>query len=177
MMLSIEGWKLGLRFSACHLIPKHKKCSRLHGHTYTVNARVYGSADDNHMIMDFGELKKALRGTYEKLDHKLMVASANEFTRIIDLDDLSDVVNNYGCEPKTQIPVPGYYELIVLDKHYILPKTDVEIIETHSTTAEELASYFLKGLLDSLEIPQNVTKVEVGIEEGEGQGAWATIEL
>lgn len=178
MMLNIEGWKLGLRFSACHMIPKHKKCSRMHGHTYTISARVHGDVDDkNHLIMDFGELKKALRATYEDLDHKLMVASQNEHTNILDLDDLTDVAKNSEEEPMASRKIPGYYELTILDKHYVMPKVDIVILDIKSTTAEELAGHFLQSLLDSVEIPPNVTKLEVGIEEGEGQGAWATKEL
>ncbi len=177
MMLEIDGSKLGLRFSACHMIPKHQKCSRMHGHTYTVNARVHGTTDENHLIMDFGMLKKSLRATYEKLDHKLMIPRGNEHTKIIDLDDLSIVADNCGCESKVKQPLPDYYELIILDKHYVMPKVDIEILDVQSTTAEELACFFLKALLGSVKIPENVTKIEVGIEEGEGQGAWAAKEL
>ena len=44
-ILEVDGWKSGVRFSSAHLLPGHKKCSVLHGHTYAIHAKFYGEKD------------------------------------------------------------------------------------------------------------------------------------
>ena len=61
MFLEIDGGYSGIRFSACHFIPRHEKCSRLHGHSYIVRLRLEGDIGEEGMIMDFVVLKKALK--------------------------------------------------------------------------------------------------------------------
>ena len=58
-------------FSAAHFLRDyHGKCERLHGHNYKVYAHVRGSKlDDGGMLLDFTELKKALREVCAGLDH------------------------------------------------------------------------------------------------------------
>lgn len=58
-------------FSAAHFLKDyHGKCENLHGHNYTVYAHVRGTELDNGgMLLDFSELKKALRSQCNALDH------------------------------------------------------------------------------------------------------------
>ena len=63
MILEIDGGYSGIRFSSCHFIPRHEKCSRLHGHSYIVRLRLEGDIGEDGMIMDFVVLKRALRAT------------------------------------------------------------------------------------------------------------------
>jgi 6-pyruvoyltetrahydropterin/6-carboxytetrahydropterin synthase len=172
MMLSIDGWKAGLMFSACHMIPKHHKCSRLHGHTYTVHAKIHGETDSQHLVLDFGIIKKTLKAVAKQLDHHLLIPTKNSNTNIIDLDDLTYLAKNHEVAPMTKGPLPGYYEVIILNQHYVFPKSDVLLLDVPSTTAEEMAKYFLQTLLSSLTLPKNVTELEIGLDEGWGQGAW-----
>lgn len=59
-------------FSAAHFLKDyHGKCERLHGHNYKVYAHVRGSRlDAGGMLLDFSELKKALRAVCGELDHR-----------------------------------------------------------------------------------------------------------
>ena len=59
-------------FSAAHFLQDyHGKCERLHGHNYKVFAHAKGSRlDPGGMLLDFSELKKALRSVCEELDHR-----------------------------------------------------------------------------------------------------------
>ncbi|MCR5621984.1 MAG: 6-carboxytetrahydropterin synthase QueD [Treponema sp.] len=59
-------------FSAAHFLQDyHGKCERLHGHNYKVFAHARGSTlDEGGMLLDFSELKKALRTVCEELDHR-----------------------------------------------------------------------------------------------------------
>ncbi|MBR1404234.1 MAG: 6-carboxytetrahydropterin synthase QueD [Treponema sp.] len=58
-------------FAAAHFLRDyHGKCEHLHGHNYKVYAHVQGaSLDEGGMLLDFGELKKALREVCARLDH------------------------------------------------------------------------------------------------------------
>ncbi len=58
-------------FAAAHFLTEyHGKCERLHGHNYRVVAHARGTElDSGGMLVDFGVLKKALRGVCERLDH------------------------------------------------------------------------------------------------------------
>lgn len=59
-------------FAAAHFLKDyHGKCENLHGHNYKVYAHVRGDRlDEGGMLLDFTELKAALRETCGLLDHK-----------------------------------------------------------------------------------------------------------
>jgi 6-pyruvoyltetrahydropterin/6-carboxytetrahydropterin synthase len=61
-------------FAAAHFLAHYRgKCERLHGHNYKVRAYARGEAlDSGGMLLDFGELKGALRAVLEALDHSLL---------------------------------------------------------------------------------------------------------
>lgn len=58
-------------FAAAHFLKDyHGKCENLHGHNYKVYAHVKGNAlDGGGMLLDFGQLKNALRNVCKELDH------------------------------------------------------------------------------------------------------------
>ncbi len=151
MRLELDGWKLGLRFSACHIIPKHDKCGRLHGHTYTIHSRIIGSMNEQGIILDFEIIKNALRDVIVDLDHKLLVPQKNKKFKIEKSDDI---------------------QLSLEDKKYTFPYEDVILLDIESATAESLANYILNKLLTIIDIPKNIHSIEIGIDEGWGQGAW-----
>ena len=58
-------------FAAAHFLKDyHGKCENLHGHNYTVFAHAKGNKlDEGGMLLDFGEIKSALREVCKTLDH------------------------------------------------------------------------------------------------------------
>ena len=58
-------------FAAAHFLRDyHGKCENLHGHNYKVYAHVQGNnLDEGGMLLDFSQLKKALKEVISKLDH------------------------------------------------------------------------------------------------------------
>ena len=58
-------------FAAAHFLKDyHGKCENLHGHNYTVFAHAKGNKlDEGGMLLDFGDLKYALREVCKTLDH------------------------------------------------------------------------------------------------------------
>src|SRR5688572_14613601 len=56
-------------FDSSHMLPGHPKCGVPHGHTYKVEVTVAGELK-NGMVIDFADLKAAVRGLLKQLDHK-----------------------------------------------------------------------------------------------------------
>ena len=158
MELVIDGWAVGARFSSCHIIPGHPKCGRLHGHSYAASARFRGEvAGPGGMLIDFHDAKRAMREVCEALDHRTLIPMEREDVTVIVAGDNLDIR--------------------IQHKNYSLPKEDVLLMPLPAVTAERLAEWFLDELLRRLPLPPNVRSASVGIEEGQGQGAWATREL
>jgi 6-pyruvoyltetrahydropterin/6-carboxytetrahydropterin synthase len=63
-------------FEAAHRLPNvpaGHKCSRLHGHSFHLKVCVAGEPDERSgWIVDFGEIKKAVRPILEQLDHRYL---------------------------------------------------------------------------------------------------------
>lgn len=154
MILEIDGGYSGIRFSACHFIPRHEKCSRLHGHSYIVRLRLEGDIGEEGMIMDFVVLKKALKAMIEELDHKTLVPTASQ-----------DVKVTYDEES---------VEAVSCGKRYVFPRMDVTLLDVPNTTAEEMAKMMTLRLVADVEFPSNVRTVSVGLDEERGQTAWYT---
>ena len=55
-------------FDSMHLLPGHPKCGVPHGHTYKVEVVAEGPMI-NGMVIDFDQLKKAMREAMKILDH------------------------------------------------------------------------------------------------------------
>jgi 6-pyruvoyltetrahydropterin/6-carboxytetrahydropterin synthase len=51
----------------------HGKCENVHGHNYRVRVTVAGpELDDNGLLLDFAEVKRALRAIKDRLDHQFL---------------------------------------------------------------------------------------------------------
>ncbi len=150
MMLEIDGWKVGIRFSASHFIPGHHKCSRLHGHDYGVKVRIYGDTE-NPMLMDFVEIKKELRKICDEIDHRVIIPQSQKFIKSeIRRDEV---------------------KVFMEDKSYTFPLGDVVFIDISMATAEELSKYMAKRIASTVNFPAEVKGFEICVEEGPGQGA------
>lgn len=151
MHLEIDGWDTGIKFSACHFIPGHDKCSRLHGHIYAIHAKVEGQQNVKGMLLDFITLKNAMRSVAEELDHRVLIPG-----------ECKDIKLDIGDDIKVKVG----------EKQYLFPPDDVVIMDIKLASAEELAGFILKRVLTFLKIPDNVKALEIGVDEGKGQGAW-----
>jgi 6-pyruvoyltetrahydropterin/6-carboxytetrahydropterin synthase len=148
--LDIDGWKSGIRFSSAHILPGHKKCEILHGHTYVINAKIYGNKDRKDFVMDFSIVKSSLKKIADSLDHKILIPKTNPFFEL----------NN------------GEIKVAFDDKKYVFPTEDCVLLPISNTTAENLAIYVLNEWIKRIDIPSNVKKIKIGVDEGFGQGAW-----
>jgi 6-pyruvoyltetrahydropterin/6-carboxytetrahydropterin synthase len=147
----VDGWKANIRFSSAHIIPEYEKCGQLHGHTFAIHAKIIGKYDKNGIIMDFSQLKDGLRQIANELDHKVLIPEKNTAVKIE--KDSTNV------------------KLSFLEKKYSFPIIDCIFLPIFSTTAENLALYVLEKIQKKITFPKNVESIEVGVDEGYGQGA------
>src|SRR3954453_17447235 len=63
-------------FEAAHrlpFVPADHKCARLHGHSFRVEIHVAGEVgEQTGWIMDFADIKSALKPLYNQLDHNYL---------------------------------------------------------------------------------------------------------
>lgn len=61
-------------FAAGHYLRNYKgKCETPHGHNYKVRITLNGtSLDRADLLLDFREVKQAIKGTIERLDHQMI---------------------------------------------------------------------------------------------------------
>ena len=157
MILEIDGGHSGIRFSACHFIPKHEKCSRLHGHSYILRLRVEGDISEEGMVMDFVVLKKKLRAFVDELDHRTILPENS---------------------PDVDLKIDGdYVEVLSCGKRYVFPLTDVVFLDITNTTAEEMTRYMVNRIVSEVGFPSNIRSVAVGLDEERGQTAWYEVKL
>lgn len=149
--IHIDGWKSNIRFSSAHIIPEYEKCGQLHGHTYAVHIKVTGEPDKKGIIMDFSLLKNILRNVVDELDHKLLIPEKSDLVSIE--------------KEKNTI------KLTAIGKKYVLPLNDCILLPLNSTSAENLASYILNKVLEKITLSKQIESVEIGVDEGFGQGA------
>ena len=157
MWIELDGWMAKLRFSACHLIPNHPKCGRLHGHTYAVNVRAHGMRT-GEFIIDFELLKEMVAKICNRFDHHVIIAENDPRLHITKNDD--SVV------------------IVIGEKTYQLPIEDIAFIPIDSTSAESLCVYVAGELASMIETGNHqVSRLDVRIDEGIGQGAGYTVYL
>ncbi|MFO8078138.1 MAG: 6-carboxytetrahydropterin synthase [Thermoplasmatota archaeon] len=149
--IAVNGWNAHIRFSSAHIIPEYEKCGRLHGHTYAIQCKIFGKPDEKGIIADFSVIKQILRKIANTLDHKILIPS--ESTVVTITQENSDItVHSLG-------------------KKYVFPLSDCVLLPIPSTSAENLSLYILNTFIDQLKPEKNITSIEIGVDEGYGQGA------
>lgn len=155
--ISIDGWKKNIRFSSAHIIPEYEKCGRLHGHTYAVHLKIYGSCDEKGIIIDFTILKDLLNKIVDSLDHRILIPMKSKILDIKENDDNMDI---------------SFY-----DKKYSFPKKDCVLLPIKSTSAENLSLYILDRIIEEIDLSSRINMIEIGVDEGYGQGARISKEI
>jgi hypothetical protein len=60
---------------------------------------------------------------------------------------------------------------------FSIPAQEVVLVDINVPSAEELAGQILNDLKTHFTVPSNIKKIELGLDESWGQGAWSTWEL
>ncbi|RIK87964.1 MAG: 6-pyruvoyl tetrahydrobiopterin synthase [Planctomycetota bacterium] len=146
--------KPGLVFSAAHFITYGGDvCEPLHGHNYHVYAEVHGLLDENQYVVDFIALRDALQRVVSSLDHRMLLPTGHPTIRVEETP---------GGEAGEVTVVHGR-------RRWVFPRQDCVLLPVANTTAELLARYIAAELRPTLENVAGVHRIEVGVDECDGQ--------
>ena len=149
--ITIDGWRSNIRFSSAHIIPEYEKCGRLHGHTYAVHLKIGGEPDSKGIIIDFSQVKSILQKIVNEIDHKILIPKNSKAVKFE--------------KGKHSVKISS------LGKNYELPLSDCVFLPIDSTSAENLSKYLLELFLKEINLPKSIKSIEIGVDEGYGQGA------
>jgi 6-pyruvoyltetrahydropterin/6-carboxytetrahydropterin synthase len=142
-------------FSAAHFITFGPgECEQLHGHNYRVAAEVAGPLDEHACVVDFVALETALRGILDAFDHRVLLPTAHPQIRVKAL----------GEEVEARFA----------QRRWVFPRGDCVLLPVTNTTAELMARYIGRRLLESLAGIGCPRPQQVRIELSEGRGRSAT---
>jgi 6-pyruvoyltetrahydropterin/6-carboxytetrahydropterin synthase len=129
------------------------KCERLHGHNYRTAVEVEGPLDPNHYVFDFIALKQHTKALTDELDHRMLLPTLNALIRVEE--------------------GPRGVHVRYRDREWLFPRDDCVLLPIENTTAELLARYLGRRLIEILRrehaFAPDVLRVEV--EESFGQSA------
>lgn len=143
-----------LVFSAAHFITYQEGvCERLHGHNYRVMAEIEGPLDGNHYVLDFAALRKELREIVLALDHRVLLPAENPMIQLSANDQ--------------------EVEACFSGRRWVFPRGDCVILPLPNTTAELLAQFIGRQLLEQFRASRIAapTRTRITVEECRGQAA------
>lgn len=156
----MDGIHANLRFSAAHMIIGHETCGRIHGHSYIVDIEIEGEpAGRFGFVIDFKILKEITRKICKNLDHRVLIPYNSP-----------DLNVTHETDDSLEFTLFNKYE-------YKLPKKDVVLLPTKSTTAESLSTFITEKIVEQISDYDNLEYIEVRVNEGIGQGATYRKEL
>jgi 6-pyruvoyltetrahydropterin/6-carboxytetrahydropterin synthase len=143
-----------LVFCSGHFISyEGDKCERLHGHNYRTAVEVEGDLDENCYVFDFIALKHRTKAITDELDHRMLLPTGNPLITVEE--------------------GPQSIRVRYQDRQWTFPRGDCVLLPIENTTAELLARYIGRRLLEDLRrqdgFEPRVLRVEV--EENIGQSA------
>jgi 6-pyruvoyltetrahydropterin/6-carboxytetrahydropterin synthase len=147
-----------LVFCSGHFISyEGDKCERLHGHNYRTAVEVEGSLDENFYVFDFIALKQVTRVITDELDHRMMLPTRN---------------------PRIAVEAgPRSVHVRYRDREWLFPRDDCVLLPIENTTAELLARYIARRLLEALRQHYQFVPEVLRVEVEENVGQSATCEL
>ncbi len=156
MLTTVEVGSGEFGFSAAHAGLHDGEFEPLHGHTYQVTLRLFGIPGDDGMLIDFSEIKAALREAIAPLRRRtLMPGHAPEVLITRENSTLSIAAGR---------------------KWYVLPAEDVAVLPLVNTTTEAIAGYLLDRVLPYLH-GYGLSTVELEVSEAPDTSATARFDF
>lgn len=152
------------KFSCAHFVASRNFRERLHGHNYTVEVKLIVNSEFqlNHdgYVIDFGEVKKAVRECCKELNEYLIVPEKSDVLdiKIVDsFDNDSEILctKTNAVQEKQFTLSPNLsrrnVEIFTEDKRFFsIPECDCKLLPLVHSTAEELARYLWGDILEKL---------------------------
>jgi 6-pyruvoyltetrahydropterin/6-carboxytetrahydropterin synthase len=137
------------KFSAAHYtIFSATDRERLHGHNYSVRARIVAPMGPNGFSADYNVYKRRIQALCDELDEYMLLPEHSPH-QVLE-----------RCDGEIHATFDGKVLRFPADETLVLPVVNI--------TVEELAHYLLQKLLAS-STGDDLTEVEVGVSSGAGQ--------
>jgi len=138
------------KFSAAHYtIFTATDRERLHGHNYSVSARIVAPMGPNGFSADYNVYKSRLKTLCDALDEYILLAENS---------------------PYQTLQIAADEVIVTFDKQTLrFPRAETLILPIVNVTVEELAHYLLEQLLSLGEPDEKLVEVELGVSSGAGQ--------
>jgi 6-pyruvoyltetrahydropterin/6-carboxytetrahydropterin synthase len=140
------------KFSAAHFtVFSATERERLHGHNFSVAARLVAPVDDNGLTGDYAVYKQQIKKLCDALDEYTIIPSQSLY---LSIDAEGD-----------------YYRVRHHQDVLLLLKKDTLLLPIRNTTVEDLSHYLLEKLVEDREFleQQDIRKIEVMVSSGPGQ--------
>lgn len=120
------------KFSCAHFLifPDGSK-ERLHGHNYQVSCEIGGELSDRGLVIDFKLVKPIVRQMCDDLDEHWLIPGDHHVLTYEHRDD-------------------GHTEVHYQDCRYLAPTEEVIVLPINNSSAENLAGWFGRNLLQKL---------------------------
>ncbi|MDO8862196.1 6-carboxytetrahydropterin synthase [Haliea sp. E1-2-M8] len=142
------------KFSAAHFtIFSATERERLHGHNYSVSAKIVAPMGDNGFAADYNVYKRRLKSLCDALDEYLLLAADSPFQSIEEDGD--------------------YYRVYFASEEMLFLKSDTRVLPLRNATVEEFSSYLLQQLL-LLSANDDLREIELCVASGPGQRGCAS---
>lgn len=142
------------KFSAAHYtIFSSTERERLHGHNYSVSARIVAAMGDNGFAADYNVYKQRLKALCDALDEYLVLAADSPHQQIVEDD--------------------GEYRVYFAGEEMRFLKSDTLLLPLRNATVEEFSAYLLQQLL-MLSRQDDLREVELCVASGPGQKGCAS---
>lgn len=140
------------RFEACHVLKKegcdYGKCSNLHGHSYILKVRLFGSVREDGMIMNFTHLKQIVSPIVEILDHSLLNESLIKLVNFYKLPYYEKENLITTCEVMADVIGHIIGSEILKDSQYNnIDKVGITLFETSTSSCYTEIQLYRKGVL------------------------------
>ncbi len=140
------------KFSAAHFtVFTATDRERLHGHNFSVSAKIVAPVDNNGLTGDYAVYKNQIRKLCDSLDEYTLIPSQS---------------------PYLTIEEDGAYYRVIHDQDtLVLLKADTLVIPVRNTTVEDLSHYLLEMLVEDKPFleAQDIREIEVMVSSGPGQ--------
>ena len=141
------------KFSAAHYtIFSATERERLHGHNYSVSARIVAPMGDNGFSADYNVYKNRIKSLCDDLDEYMLLAGESPHQQIEELED--------------------NYRVRFAGEDMLFLKSDTQVLPLRNATVEEFSQLLLQRLV-AASVGEDLCEVELGVASGPGQRASA----
>jgi 6-pyruvoyltetrahydropterin/6-carboxytetrahydropterin synthase len=140
------------KFSAAHFtIFSASERERLHGHNFSVAARLVAPVDDNGLTGDYAVYKAQLKKLCDLLDEYTLIPANSPYLTVVEEGD--------------------YYRVRHDQDELLFLQSDTRVLPLRNTTVEDLSHYLLEMLVEDKPFleAQDIREIEVMVSSGPGQ--------